>query len=323
MIVDIAWYKNGIRQEATSDPSDLVALAKLNGGFVWMGLAEPSESEFDSISQEFNLHPLAIEDAVIAQQRPKLEHYENLHFLVVKTVFFNSQTNQISTGELMIFIGECFVLIVRHGEGSPLVNVRKDLEQKPEFLSKGPFAVVHGVMDKVIDEYSRIAAALETAVGQVEQKVFSGQGKSHSEQIYFLKREVIEYWHAIEPLTVPMQRLVAESSQILAADLLPFFRDLNDHLLRACSYGTSLDSLLTTVMHVDLAHIQMQQNIDVRRISAWVALASGPTMVAGIYGMNFEHMPELQWKYGYAFVVSSLVVLTGYLYMRFKRAKWL
>lgn len=323
MIVDIAWYKGGFRQNATSDPSDLIKLAKTEGGFVWMGLSEPSEKEFDVIVKEFNLHPLAVEDAVLAKQRPKFENYAGLHFLVVKTVFFDSQSKQITSGELMIFIGENFVLIVRHGEGTPLVNVRKELENRSDFLALGPFAVVHGVLDKVIDEYARIASELEAAVGQVEQQVFSGQGKSFSEQIYFLKREVIEFWHAIEPFSVPMQRLVAESSNVLPHDLLPFYRDLNDHLHRACAYATNLDSLLTTVMHVDLAHIQMQQNLDVRRISAWVALASGPTMVAGIYGMNFKHMPELNWKYGYALVIGSLITLTGYLYYRFKKSKWL
>lgn len=323
MIVDVALYQDGRRVDGPSDISDLVEVAKRDGGFVWLGLAEPTESEFNMVIGELNFHPLAIEDAINAKQRPKIEDYDGLTFFVIKTVFFDKAKQAITTGELMCFISDHFIVIVRHGEGHPLTTVRHDLEQKPELLQLGPFAVLHAVADRIIDGYINIATALEEEVVGVENKVFSGKRKTFSQEIYFLKREIIEFKHAIEPLIIPLNKLTSESIPLLPTDIRPFFRDTLDHLTQACDHATGLDSLITSVLQADLAHIQVQQNTDVRRISAWVALASGPTMIAGIYGMNFEHMPELGTKYGYFVILGVMVCLTGFLVRSFRKSDWL
>ena len=323
MIVDVALYQDGRRVDGPSDISDLVEVAKRDGGFVWLGLAEPTESEFNMVVGELNFHPLAIEDAINAKQRPKIEDYDGLTFFVIKTVFFEKAKQAITTGELMCFISDHFIVIVRHGEGHPLTTVRHDLEQKPELLKLGPFAVLHAVADRIIDGYINIATALEEEVVGVENKVFSGKRKTFSQEIYFLKREIIEFKHAIEPLIVPLNKLTSESIPLLPTDIRPFFRDTLDHLTQACDHATGLDSLITSVLQADLAHIQVQQNTDVRRISAWVALASGPTMIAGIYGMNFENMPELGTKYGYFVILGVMVCLTGFLVRSFRKSGWL
>lgn len=323
MIVDFARYKDGLRVEGPSDISDLVDVAKKHGGFVWLGLFEPTREEFDLVVGELNFHPLAVEDAISAQQRPKIEDYDGLIFFVLKTVFFDQSKSEITTGELLCFINTHFIVTVRHGEGSPLATVRRDLEEKPELLALGPYAVLHAVLDRAIDGYISIAAALEKEVANLENKVFSGNRQTFSQEIYFLKREFIEFRHAIEPLTSPLQKVVGENYKSLPTELKPFFRDTLDHLQRACDAAAGLDSLLTSALQADLAHVQVQQNIDVRKISAWVALAAGPTMIAGIYGMNFRHMPELGAKYGYPVVLAVMISLTGFLVRKFRKSGWL
>jgi len=323
MIVDVALYQNGRRIDSATDISDLVDIARKEGGFVWLGLAEPTQGEFDMVVGELNFHPLAVEDAINAKQRPKIEDYEGLTFFVLKTVFFDKEEQEISTGELMCFISDNFIVIVRHGEGHPLTTVRHDLEQKPEMLKLGPYAVLHAVADRIIDGYTTIANALEFEVVGVENRVFSGKRQTFSQEIYFLKREIIEFKHAIEPLILPIGKLITGEVVSVPEALKPFFRDTSDHLLQACEQATGLDSLITSVLQADLAHIQLQQNIDVRRISAWVALASGPTMIAGIYGMNFHHMPELSTKYGYFIVLGVMLSLTAFLVRTFRKSGWL
>ncbi|NBQ00396.1 MAG: magnesium and cobalt transport protein CorA, partial [Actinobacteria bacterium] len=201
--------------------------------------------------------------------------------------------------------------------------VRHDIEQHPAQLALGPFAVLHAVIDRVIDGYTSIASELENDVIDIETKVFSGKRKTYSQDIYFLKREVIEYRHAIEPLMQPLQKLTSDSFTQLPEQIRPFFRDTFDHLQLACEHALSMDSLLTTVLQADLAHVQVRQNEDVRRISAWVALAAGPTMIAGIYGMNFENMPELTTRFGYFSILGVMAVLTIVLAYKFKKAHWL
>lgn len=323
MLIDAAWYLDGIRKESGTDFQYLLDHANSQGGFVWIGLAEPSDEEFHKIAEILNLHPLAVEDAVNAQQRPKLEDFGDQNFLIIKTVFFTDITNDITTGELMLFIGSNFIVIVRHGEGTPLATVRADLEHKPNFLKLGPWAVVHAVVDRIIDEYTKIATQFDIAIAKLEAQVFSEERSTYSEDIYFLKREVIEYRHAIEPLMVPLQKMISETQNVVPKALVPFFRDVNDHLTKACDNSSGLDSLLNAVLQADLAHIQLRQNEDVRKISGWVALTAGPTMVAGIYGMNFDHMPELHWKYGYPLMLSATLALSGFVFYKLKKSGWL
>lgn len=323
MIVDYALYQNGLRHLEPSNLPELISKAKNEGGFVWLGLAEPTQEEFDKIAGDFRFHPLAIEDAIGAKQRPKFEEYPEVQFCVLRTVFYNEAKSEISTGEIFCFIGNHFIVVVRHGDGSSLANTRQLLEANTDQLVKGPYAVLHAVIDHTIDCYIDIAAELEQDVAQVEQKVFSGKLQTQSQEIYFLKREVIEFRNAIDPLLSPLQKLASEGAAHINPSLLPFFRDTLDHLARASDAAAGLDSLLSSALQADLAHVQLQQNTDMRKITAYVALASVPTMVAGIYGMNFEHMPELRSEFGYPGVLIGLLAVTIFLYRKFKKANWL
>ncbi len=323
MIVDYALYQNGNRYTEPSNLPELISKARTEGGFVWLGLAEPTQMEFDKIVGDFRFHPLAIEDAVNAKQRPKFEEYPGVQFCVLKTVFYDEEKSLVSTGEIFCFIGEYFIVVVRHGDSAPLKNTRQILENNPEHLAKGPYAVLHAVIDHVIDCYIDIAAELEADVVQVENDVFNERKKTNSAAIYFLKREIIEFRHAIDPLLSPLQKLASEGAAHVPNTLTPFFRDTLDHLSRASDAAAALDSLLVSALQADMAHVQVQQNADMRKITSYVALASVPTMVAGIYGMNFDFMPELRWKFGYPLVVGSLVLLTAILYRKFKKSGWL
>ena len=323
MLVDYALYTNGVRDSDPANLTQLIAKAKSTGGFVWVGLAEPTQSEFEKVVGDFGFHPLAIEDAVVAKQRPKFEEYPGVQFCVFKTVFYDQSRRLISTGEIFCFLSEHFIVVVRHGDGAPLVNTRHNLEANRPQLAKGPYAVLHAIIDHVIDCYIDIAAELEQDVVAVENKVFSGKRQTQSQDIYFLKREIIEFRHAIDPLLSPLQKLASEGARHVAVNLTPFFRDTLDHLSRASDAAAGLDLLLTSALQADLAHVQVQQNTDVRKITSYVALATVPTMIAGIYGMNFDVMPELRWRYGYPLILGCLLILTTVLYRKFKKADWL
>lgn len=323
VIVDSALYVRGKRVLPEPSIDSQFRLSRSNKGFVWLGLAEPTEEELEKIVGNLEIHELSIEDAVFAKQRPKLEDYGETIVFVIKTVFYDDKKSSVTTGELICFLGSHFVVIVRHGSGAQLVSVRQELEKDSDFLALGPYAVLHAVIDRVIDEYTLIAHELEKDIVELETRVFSHDGVDATEKIYFLKREVIEYRHAIEPLIAPLNRLALEQKSKVPAELRPFFRDTLDHAMRACEHATGMDSLLSSALQANLAHIQMRQNEDVRRISAWVALAAGPTMIAGIYGMNFEHMPELNWQYGYPMVLAGLALFSGWLAYRFKKSGWL
>lgn len=323
MIIDIALYQNGIRVEGTKDLSDLHTLAKKKKGFLWLGLYEPDYQELNHIASELELHPLAIEDAVKANQRPKLETYDNITFFVIKTVFYNKAHTSITTGEVQAFIGENFIVTIRHGEGSPLSNLRTTIEKDKNHLSKGPLTVLHAIIDKVIDDSIIVTSQLEKDISELEKSIFTSKYTRHSESIYKFKREIIEFRQALEPLKIPLQELSAETNKLTKKDLKPYFRDTLDHLIRTCEIAETLDSILTVSFQAELSNLQVEQNNDVRRISAWVALAAMPTMVAGIYGMNFKYMPELNSKYGYPVVLLIIILGSLSLYYKFKKSKWL
>ena len=323
MIVDYALYQNGHRYTEASNLGEMISKARTEGGFVWLGLAEPTEAEFAKIAQDFQIHPLAVEDAVAAHQRPKFEEFPNVQAMVLKTAFYEERGSLISTGEILCFIGDYFIVVVRHGSGAPLANTRHHLEATPEHLAKGPYAVLHAILDHVIDCYIEISVELENDVIQAEQKVFGETRESASQEIYLLKREVIEFRHAIDPLLSPLQNLASMGARHIPAELTPFFRDTLDHLSRASDAAAGLDSLLTSALQAEIAQVQLQQNEDMRKITSYVALASVPTMVAGIYGMNFDTMPELRWQFGYPLVLGSLVLVTALLYRKFKKSGWL
>ena len=323
MIVDCAVYDDGVRRPGQVPLDQIFEAARDHvRSFAWIGLSSPTEDEFDQLRGEFGLHPLAIEDAVKAHQRPKIELYGDTLFVVLKPARYVDRTEIIQVTEVMLFIGAGFVVTVRHG-GAALTDVRDMLEGRPELLSCGPGAVLHAVLDSVVDGYEEALADLDTDVDELEDDVFRPGKGNHAERIYRMKREVLELRRAVLPLTAPMDRLTSRDVPWIAAELRPYFRDVHDHLLRAADHVDQLDSLLTSVLGAQLTQVTVAQNEDMRKISAWVAIAAVPTMLAGIYGMNFHHMPELTWSYGYYWILGVMAIACGLLYALFRRSGWL
>jgi magnesium transporter len=326
VIVDQAIYRGGVR-ESCGDLSD--ALDDLRAGddpkaFLWIGLKDPTRAEFELVNDELRLHPLAVEDAVKGRQRPKVELYDNTIFVVLKTLRYIEETSDVETGEVMMFVGDRFVVTVRYGEASPLAAVRRRLEADREQLRHGEIAVLHAVMDAIVDNYLTIDAELQNDLDEIEEAVFSGVTGVSSTTIYKLKREVLEFRRAAVPLAAPL-RLLHDGSRSPLPDkeVRLLLRDVADHLLRVIDHIESYDRLLTDILGAHLAQISVQQNSDMRKISAWVAIAAVPTMVAGIYGMNFDHMPELRWTWGYPAVMAVMAVACLSLYRAFRRSGWL
>ncbi len=267
-----------------------------------------------------------MEDALSANQRPKLEVYEDSLFAVLKPLIYEPESDTVTTGELMVFVGDSFVVTVRHGEGAPLAAVRHRLEAEPEVLRHGPTAVLYAVSDAVVDHYMEVGAELQTDLEELEAQVFApgtGDSRNTASRIYTFKRQVLEFRRATGPLAQPMQRLSSPGLPFVDEHAQPFFRDVNDHLTRANEQVDGLDRLLSDILSAHLAQMGVRQNDDMRKISAWAAMAAVPTMVAGIYGMNFEHMPELTWVWTYPAVVALLALCEIGLYRTFKRRGWL
>jgi magnesium transporter len=331
VIVDCAIYHDGRRREGPQDLSEALEDARAAGGFVWIGLHEPSETEFDHVTKEFGLHPLAVEDALKAHQRPKLEVYDDSLFLVFKPVVYEAESDTVSSGEVMVFLGDSFVVTVRHGEGSPLAAVRRRLEDEPELLAKGPTAVLYAIADATVDHYLDVATELGTDLEELEAEVFSpdGGGSRHTaSRIYTFKRQILEFRRATGPLGPPMSRLAGTSAfgpgvPFVNDKARPFFRDVSDHLTRVNESVEGLDRLVSDILSAHLAQMSVRQNDDMRKISAWAAMAAIPTMIAGIYGMNFEHMPELRWTWSYPAVLLLMGGLEVLLYRTFRRRGWL
>jgi magnesium transporter len=323
VIVDCAVYEAGRRRNGAPPVHEAMEACRKAGAFTWIGLYEPTEEEFESIRSEFDLHELAVEDAIHAHQRPKLEVYGDMVFIVLKTARYVDPEEVVRLAEILIFLGEDYVITVRHGETSELKDVRQRLEQDPELLAHGPGAVLHAIVDKVVDDYSPALEGLGQDIDEIENQVFSGQRANPAERIYKLKREVLEFEHAVAPLVDPVHRLAKGHYELIHPEVRTYFRDVNDHLLRAHEQLENYRDLLTSVLSANLAQVTVRQNEDVRRISAIVAILAVPTMIAGIYGMNFDHMPELEWTFGYPLVVAVMATICFGLYRYFKRVGWL
>jgi magnesium transporter len=331
VIVDCAVYRDGRRTKGPEDLSDALDQARAGGGFVWIGLHEPGEREFAHVTEEFRLHPLAVEDALKAHQRPKLEVYDDSLFLVLKPVVYEPESDAVSSGEVMVFLGDGFVVTVRHGEGAPLAAVRRRLEQEPKLLGKGPTAVLYAIADATVDHYLEVAAELQNDLEELEAEVFSpeGGGSRHiASRIYGFKRQILEFRRATGPLALPLGRLsgtggVGGAVPFVDDRARPFFRDVQDHLTRVNESVEGLDRLVSDVLSAHLAQMSVRQNDDMRKISAWAAMAAVPTMIAGVYGMNFDHMPELRWVWSYPAVIAVMAVLEVGLYRLFKGRGWM
>jgi magnesium transporter len=322
MIVDCAVYKDG-KRKAGDLTLEQAKEARGDRGLVWIGLYEPSEDEFDAIKREFALHELAVEDAIHAHQRPKLEVYDDTLFVVLKTARYVDPEEVVTLGEILVFLGEDFVITVRHGEASSLEGVRERLESDPAHLKRGPGAVLHAIVDQVVDDYAPAVEGLGEDIEQVEDEVFSPARTNPSERIYKLKREVLEFNRAVSPLTEPVDRLARGRYELIHPEVRTYFRDVNDHLVRVHEQVEAYRELLTSVLEANLTQVSVRQNDDMRKISAWVAIAAVPTMLAGIYGMNFKHMPELGYSLGYPAVLAVMVLACFALYRNFKRVGWL
>jgi magnesium transporter len=324
VIVDCALYVDGKRDPGDHDFETAVRTAQsTDDAFVWVGLYEPTHEELDDLAREFSLHPLAVEDAVHAHQRPKLEVYGDNVFVVLKTATYVDHEEVVELGELMMFVGDRFVVSVRHGRHGSLADLRKALEADVSRLACGPSAVLHAVVDHVVDQYDTVLVGLDVDIDQIEEQVFSGDGRDHAQRIFKLKREVLGFRRAVQPLLDPLSDLAAGRVPRIDPALGDWFRDVHDHSLRTSDHLDTLDNLLDGVLSANLAQVGVRQNEDMRKISAWAAIAAVPTAIAGIYGMNFRNMPELETRYGYYIVLVLMVVACVWLYGNFKRRGWL
>ena len=323
MIVDCAIYEDGVRRDGKVELEHAYDERHQPGRFVWIGLYEPTEQEFDSLRREFRLHPLAVEDAIHAHQRPKLELYEEMVFLVLKTARYVDPTEVIELGEVLVFLGDDFLITVRHGEASSLTPVRERLDADPKRLKHGPSSALHAILDQIVDDYQPAIEGLDTDIDEVEEQLFSGERGNPAERIYRLQREVLSFRKATAPLVEPIDKLARGHYLQIHPEVRDYFRDVNDHLIRTRDQLDAMRDLLSSSLNANLAQVGVRQNEDMRKISAWVAIAAVPTAIAGIYGMNFRHMPELRWELGYPGVLVFILVVCSFLFFRFKRAGWL
>ena len=333
-VVDCAIYLNGVRLAGdTTFSAAIQRVRQLNkeGGqaFVWLGLREPSEYQMAAVAEVFGLHSIPVEDAVHAQQRPKVERYDGTLFVVVKTVNYvphesvEKARRIAETGEIMVFIGPEFVVTVRHGDHSGLAGLRHDLERDRFHLNLGPYAVLQEIIRHAVEHYLEVIKRLERDIDDVEEQTFSPKRSTGIEQIYLLKRDVLELRRAIGPLGNALQEMTTEHADLLPSEVRRYIDDVAAHQTQAAEQIVTYDEMLSDLVEAALANTGLRQNADMRKISAWVAMVAVPTMIAGIYGMNFEHMPELAWRWGYPAVLLLMATICATMYVRFRRNHWL
>ncbi|GAB1643991.1 magnesium/cobalt transporter CorA [Krasilnikovia sp. MM14-A1259] len=330
-VVDCGVYVDGKREPGEFSPrAALRAARSRDDAFVWLGLHEPSDEEMSAIARTYGLHELAVEDAVQAEQRPKLEQFGDVHILVLRTARYVphselTETSQIvETGQMMIFVGDQFVITVRHGDAAELAPVRAGLEtERAGLMQHGPWAVAYAVTDRVVDHYLAVADQVEADLDILEERVFARGTGSPVQQIYQMKRELVEFRRAVVPLQRPLATITAPQSRVVPKEIRRYFRDVQDHLNRTVEQVTSYDDLLNSILQARLAQVTVDQNDDMRKIAAWAGIATVWTAVAGVYGMNFKHMPETNWVYGYPAVFALMLLVSVLLYRAFRRNGWL
>ena len=338
VIGDCGVYENGRRRPGRVPLHEAHAVARSTSGFVWIGLQQPTADELAVVAEEFQLPPLAVEDAVHAHQRPKLESYDDVLFVVLKPVRYVDHDEVVDIAEIAMFLGPNFVVTVRHGESDILRQVRSELDAgDSELLQHGPTGLLYRTADLVVDGYEDAISSIDEDVDEIESQVFGDTTDDHTERIYKLKREIAEFRRAVLPLAAALQRLADNAVRGIAAGAAPYFRDVHDHVLRAADAIEGHDRLLTDILQADLSRvsarqseialrqneISVRQNEDMRKISAWAAIALVPTAIAGIYGMNFDHMPELHWRYGYFIALGVIAGICLALYRVFRKNGWL
>lgn len=330
MIVDFATYVEGKRSECGSLDEAVRHARATPGAFVWIGVADPDADQVHALAELLDLPPLAVEDIEHGRQRPKLETYPGLTVLAVSSLHYDDAREAIETGHVMALTSDRVVLTLRYGQSVGLAPVRAALEQQPALLAHGPAAVVHAVVDKIVDDYGRVLADVEVDVEQIEAAVFENDRTNHAERIYRLKREVLEFRRALGPVLSPLERLVHGGLPGLGAldgstdPVLPeYFRDVLDHARRDNDLLESMDRLLDSASEANSSQVGMAQNSDQRKISAWAAIALVPTISAGIYGMNFTRMPGTGLKWGFEALIAVTLLVCTTLYLGFRRNDWL
>ncbi len=331
-LIDNGVYVAGTRIENPRSLDETYRLMRENDGMGWIGLYRPSPAEIRSVAAEFDLHPLAVEDALLGHQRAKLERYDEILFAVLRPARYVDSEETVEFGELHIFLGPGFVVTIRHAESPDLMRVRKRMEDNPDLLAQGPEAVLYAILDQVVDEYEPVIAGLENDIDEIENDLFTVEESTGlSERIYNLSREVINFQRAVVPLVKMLEGLQRGSEKYgVDLELQRSLRDVLDHTLliveRVASFRAILDNALTvhaTIVTRRQTDQGIQQNEEVKKISSWAAILFAPTLVASIYGMNFETMPELHWRFGYPFAIGLMILMGVILYAVFRSRKWL
>ncbi|MBJ7454930.1 MAG: magnesium and cobalt transport protein CorA [Thermoleophilia bacterium] len=327
MIVDSAFYRDGVRGPGPEGLDALAAAARAGEGIAWIGLYRPTEAEFSGVAAAFGLHGLVVEDAVHAHQRPKLERYGDTLFCVLRSARYIDESETVEFGELHVFAGPGFVITARQDDACDLGGVRTGLEARPEILARGPVAILHAIMDRVVDDYSPVVAGLENDIDEIEDEVFGGS-PSVSRRIYELSREVIAFHRASKPLAAMLEPLVGDPS--IGDEERRYLRDVQDHALRVLEQVDEFRQLLQNILNVNLtletkalSEASIAQNDQVKRISAWAAILFAPTLIGTVYGMNFDHMPELHWRAGYPMAIAMMMATSVTLFLIFKRRDWI
>ena len=336
-VVDNAVYVDGCRVAEPESLEVTYELLRERHGMGWIGLYRPSRDEIKSVGAEFEIHDLAVEDTITAHQRAKLERYDKVLFTVLRPARYVEDEERVEFGELHVFTGPDFVVTVRHAESPDLGRVRRRLETTPELLKLGPEAVLYAIFDEVVDEYGPVVAGLENDIDEIENQVFDGD-PAVSRRIYQLFREVVEFQRATQPLVTMLTALRAGFEKYdVDEELQNYLRDVDDHVLRVVDRADAFRALLEKILTVNatlvtersneetrnLTAASLEQNEEVKKISSWAAILFAPSVVGTIYGMNFEHMPELGWYLGYPFALLLMGLVSGSLYVIFKRRGWL
>ena len=336
-VVDNAIYVDGRRTDTPTDLESTFALLRERQGMAWIGLYRPTADDIRAVASEFAVHPLAVEDAIAAHQRPKLERYGDLLFAVLRPARYLDAAEKVEFGELHVFLGADFVVTIRHAESPDLARVRHRLEANPDLLQLGPEAVLYAILDQVVDEYAPVVAGLENDVDEIEDQLFSND-PAVSRRIYELSREVVAFQRATRPLLEMLTSLKGGFAQReVDVELQRLLRDVADHVIRIAERADGFRTLLQNALTVHstlvgqqqneemraLTQTSLNQNEEVKRISGWAAILFAPSLVGGIYGMNFDHMPELHWRLGYPLALFAMLALAVGLYLVFKHKRWL
>jgi magnesium transporter len=325
VIADIAHYVSGSRQPGSVAIDAAFETARDSPGFVWIQMVDPTATELELLRAEFTLHPLAIDDAMKPHQRPKLDLYDSTMFAVLKSAQYDEAREAIDLGEYHIFAGDSFVVTVTHGSARSLAPVRSTLEADPANLAHGPGAVIHALFDTVVDEYEKVIDEVDNDLEQIEDAVFSGSPGNPSQRIYRLKRELLTFNRGVQPLSealLPLSNGRLRASY-LAPELGDFFRDVLDHVLRVHGRIDTARETLTSALAATLTQVSVRQNEDMRATAGWAAVIAVPTLIAGIWGMNFQHMPELAWYLGYPIGLGTITVSGFLTRWRLRKNGWL